>query len=50
MGNRGKLWDKVADKYAARSVGDEASYAATLDIVRGVLPNQAEVLELGGGV
>lgn len=43
------FWDKIADRYAKRAVGDEASYTATLDIVRGVLAPQANVLEIGCG-
>ncbi len=44
-----RFWDKIATRYAARPVGDEAAYAATLDRVRAHLPANARVLELGCG-
>ena len=44
-----RLWDKIAPRYAARPVGDEAAYAATLDRVRAHLTADAQVLELGCG-
>lgn len=44
-----RFWDKMADRYAKRAVSDEASYAATLDIARGYLVDDAHVLELGCG-
>ena len=44
-----KFWDKIADRYAKRAVSDEASYAATLDIARSYLPEDASVLEIGCG-
>tara|TARA_R110002051_G_scaffold61624_2_gene112883 strand:- start:15961 stop:16578 length:618 start_codon:yes stop_codon:yes gene_type:complete len=47
--NRAQFWDKVADKYAARPVSDEASYAATLDIARAALPFGSSVIEWGCG-
>lgn len=47
--NSQTFWDNMAERYAKRAVGDEASYAATLDISRGVLPKDASVLELGCG-
>ncbi len=44
-----RFWDKIATRYAARPVGDEAAYAATLDRVRAHLIPEARVLELGCG-
>jgi SAM-dependent methyltransferase len=43
------FWDRVADRYAARPVGDEAAYAATLDRVRHWMRPDMAVLELGCG-
>ncbi|GGB91058.1 hypothetical protein GCM10011363_04550 [Marivita lacus] len=44
-----KFWDKVADKYAAAPIRNEAAYNATLDRVRAVLNASDTVLELGCG-
>ncbi|MCT4558241.1 MAG: class I SAM-dependent methyltransferase [Pelagimonas sp.] len=43
------FWNKIAQKYAARPVGDQAAYEATLDRVRHWLTAQMRVLELGCG-
>lgn len=43
------FWDRIAARYAARPVGDTASYEATLDRVRHWLRPEMQVLELGCG-
>ncbi len=43
------FWDKIADKYAARPIGNETAYGETLDITRSYLPEAANVLEIGCG-
>ncbi|EPX86965.1 class I SAM-dependent methyltransferase [Salipiger mucosus] len=43
------FWDRVAERYAARPVGDSAAYEATLARVRHWLGPEMEVLELGCG-
>ena len=49
MPDTAAFWDKIADRYAARPVGDAAAYEATLDRVRAHLTPEAQVLELGCG-
>ncbi len=44
-----KFWNKIAEKYAASPVKDEAAYQATLDRVRAHLGKDDEVLEVGCG-
>ncbi|MBS0126415.1 class I SAM-dependent methyltransferase [Thetidibacter halocola] len=43
------FWDRVADRYAARPLGNPEAYEATLERVRHWLPPRASVLELGCG-
>ncbi|MGR3379049.1 class I SAM-dependent methyltransferase [Salipiger abyssi] len=43
------FWDRVAERYAARPVGDEAAYEAALARVRHWLGPEMRVLELGCG-
>lgn len=43
------FWDRIAERYAARPIGDEASYAHTLGRTAQWLPVGARVLELGCG-
>lgn len=43
------FWDRVAERYAARPVGDEAAYEAALARVRDWLGPEMRVLELGCG-
>jgi len=49
MRQSARFWDKLADKYAARPVGDEATYQKKLEITRGYLRPEMEVLEIGCG-
>ena len=43
------FWDRIADRYAARSLGDEAAYAATLERARAHLRPGDTALEIGCG-
>lgn len=44
-----KFWDKMAPRYAARAIPDEAAYATTLERTAAYLSPQARVLEAGAG-
>lgn len=44
-----KFWDKIAAKYAARPVADEAAYQRKLAMTRELLRPNMEVLEIGCG-
>ena len=44
-----RFWDRIADRYAAKPVPDQAVYERKLQITRTLLHPQAEVLELGCG-
>lgn len=44
-----RFWDRIARKYAATPVRDEAAYARTLARTRAYLSPEARVLELGCG-
>ena len=44
-----RFWDRVAERYAAKPVADEAAYARKLAITREYLHADSEVLELGCG-
>ncbi len=44
-----RFWDRMADGYAKRPVGDEAAYQKKLEITRGYLRPDMEILELGCG-
>ena len=43
------FWDAIAERYAARPIGDEAAYEATLARVRHWLSPEMRVVELGCG-
>lgn len=43
------FWDKIAEKYSASKIGNQAAYEATLDRVREFLKPDTSVLELGCG-
>lgn len=43
------FWDGIADRYAARPVGDPAAYEATLERMRAYLAPSDHVLEVGCG-
>ena len=49
MTNDARFWDKIARKYAAKPVDDEAAYERTLDRTRAHLSPEMSVLELGCG-
>ena len=44
-----KFWDKMAPSYSKQPIGDEASYQKKLQITRGYLRPDMEVLEYGCG-
>ncbi|MGK7654135.1 MULTISPECIES: class I SAM-dependent methyltransferase [unclassified Roseovarius] len=44
-----QFWSGIAPKYAAKPIGDEAAYVATLERIRAHLPCGARVLEIGCG-
>lgn len=44
-----RFWDRIAARYAAKPVADEAAYQKKLDITRGYLSPEMDVLELGCG-
>jgi ubiquinone/menaquinone biosynthesis C-methylase UbiE len=44
-----RFWDRIAERYARRPVGDEAAYRAKLAMTQEVLGPESEVLELGCG-
>lgn len=44
-----RFWDRHAEGYAKRPVGDEASYQKKLEVTRGYLKPDMEVLEFGCG-
>jgi ubiquinone/menaquinone biosynthesis C-methylase UbiE len=43
------FWNKLADKYSRRPVADEAAYQKKLDVTRGYLQPDMDVLEIGCG-
>jgi len=43
------FWNKTADKYSRRAVGDEAAYQKKLEVTRKYLQPDMEVLEIGCG-
>ena len=43
------FWDKVADKYSRKPIADQAAYERKLEITRGYLGPEMDVLELGCG-
>lgn len=49
MDGSAKFWDRIAERYAKSPVADEAAYRKKLDITRGYLRPDMEVLELGCG-
>lgn len=44
-----RFWNKVAEKYAQQPIADEASYQKKLEITRGYLRPDMDVLEFGCG-
>lgn len=49
MKRKTRFWDRMADGYARSPVADEASYQKKLEITRGYLTRESEVLEFGCG-
>ena len=49
MYSSAKFWNKVADKYAAAPIRNQAAYEATLEQVRALASSDDDVLELGCG-
>ncbi|MCR6670354.1 class I SAM-dependent methyltransferase [Devosia ginsengisoli] len=44
-----RFWDKMADSYARQPIADEAAYQTKLQVTRGYLRPDMEVLEFGCG-
>ena len=44
-----RFWDKLADRYARQPIADEAAYQRKLEITRGYLREDMNVLEFGCG-
>ncbi len=44
-----RFWDKIAERYAKQPVADEAAYQTKLEVTRGYLRPDMEVLEFGCG-
>jgi ubiquinone/menaquinone biosynthesis C-methylase UbiE len=49
MAAAAKFWDKVAQRYSKKPIGDEAAYLKKLEITRGHLRPDMEMLEFGCG-
>lgn len=49
MAPSAKFWDRIAARYARQPVADEASYQTKLEVTRGYLRPDMEVLEFGCG-
>ncbi|MGJ3232364.1 MAG: class I SAM-dependent methyltransferase [Oceanicaulis sp.] len=49
MKNDPNFWDRIAAKYAAEPIKDEAAYERKLALTQAAFPPQAEVLEIGCG-
>jgi 2-polyprenyl-3-methyl-5-hydroxy-6-metoxy-1,4-benzoquinol methylase len=49
MKKSSKFWNRIARKYAAKPVGDEAAYAQKLDKTQSYLKPDMDVLEIGCG-
>jgi SAM-dependent methyltransferase len=49
MSGGAAFWDRIADRYAARAIRDEAAYARTIAATRARLKPGDRVLELGCG-
>jgi ubiquinone/menaquinone biosynthesis C-methylase UbiE len=49
MDRRARFWDRIAARYARKPVADEAAYRRKLEVTRGYLRPDMEVLELGCG-
>jgi len=49
MSKPSRFWDRIAKRYAKQPVADEAAYQRKLDVTRGYLRPDMEVLEFGCG-
>ena len=49
MNRDARFWDKRAEKYSQRPVGDQATYEKKLEITRSYFRPDSEVLEMGCG-
>jgi ubiquinone/menaquinone biosynthesis C-methylase UbiE len=49
MDGNAKFWNKVADRYAEKPVGNEAAYQHKLEVTQRYLRPDMEVLEFGCG-
>ena len=49
MDQSDKFWDKIAERYAKQPVADETSYQKKLEVTRGYLQADMELLEFGCG-
>ncbi len=49
MGEDSRFWDRIAAKYAAQPVADEAAYQRKLEMTRKYLTPETEMLEFGCG-
>lgn len=49
MQQQAGYWDRIAQRYAAQPVADEASYQKKLQVTRGYLRRHMQVLEFGCG-
>ena len=49
MNSDARFWDKRAEKYSQRPVGDQATYEKKLEITRSYFRPDSEVLEMGCG-
>jgi len=46
---KARFWDRIAPRYAADPIADQAGYEATLQRVQALLPPHGDVLEIGCG-
>jgi ubiquinone/menaquinone biosynthesis C-methylase UbiE len=49
MGDSGKFWDRIAERYSRQPVADQTSYQRKLKITQKYLNSDMEVLEIGCG-
>ena len=49
MDRSARFWDRIAERYAKKPVADEAAYQRKLEVTRGYLRPDMEVLEIGCG-
>ena len=49
MRNDARFWDRIANRYSKQQIGDEAAYRKKLEMTRGVLRPDMNMLEFGCG-